>query len=78
MVIVSQLKVLYPGSNLCGQPVKVNRDDSLKYMNVIHFTFINTLFSLWSYTYVGHMFTVLCSYAKLLLLIKQVMKVIKN
>ena len=49
-----------------------------KLKNAIHFTFINTLFSLRSYTCVGHMFTVLCSYAKLLLLRKQVMKLIKN
>ena len=40
MVIVSQLKGLCPGRNLCGQPVKVSRrlTNIFKLNNVMHFT----------------------------------------
>ena len=40
MVIVSQLNVLCPGLNLCGQPVKVSRrlTNIFKLNKVMHFT----------------------------------------
>ena len=56
MVIVSQLNVLCPWCNLCGQPVKVNRSLTTisKLNNVMHFTFINIVLAPWSYLYMGH------------------------
>ena len=41
MVIVSQLNVLCPGCNLCGQPVKVQSrrlTNIFKLNNIMHFT----------------------------------------